>query len=116
MAISVEKVTKQCKKMANWKAPGKDGVQGYWIKNLSNIHEWIAVQTNKILIGDDSLPARMTHGRTVLCQKDPRKDNTVEIYHPVTCIPLIWKLLTGVIAEEMYDYLEQEKLLPEEQK
>ena len=116
MAISVEKVTKQCKKMPNWKVPGKDGVQGYWIKNLSNIHEWIAVQTNKILIGDDSLPARMTHGRNVLCQKDPKKDNTVEIYHPVTCIPLIWKLLTGVIAEEMYDYLEQEKLLPEEQK
>ena len=27
---------------------------------------------------------------------------------------LMWKLLAGVIAEEMYDYLEQEKLLPEE--
>ena len=26
------------------------------------------------------------------------------------------KLLTGVIAKEMYDYLEQEKLLPEELK
>ena len=71
MVIGVEKVMTQCKKMPNWKAPGKDGVQGYWIKNLSNIHEWFAVQTNKILIGDDSLPARMTHGRTVLCQKDP---------------------------------------------
>ena len=28
----------------------------------------------------------------------------------------MWKLLTGVIAEEMYNYLGQEKLLPEEQK
>ena len=28
----------------------------------------------------------------------------------------MWKLLTGVIAEEIHDYLEQEKLLPEEQK
>ena len=28
----------------------------------------------------------------------------------------MWKLLTGVIAKEMFDYLEQEKLLPEEQK
>jgi len=27
--ISLEKVTKQCKKIPNWKAPGKDGVQGY---------------------------------------------------------------------------------------
>ena len=39
VVISVEKVTKQCSKMPNWKAPGKDGVQGYWIKNLSNLHE-----------------------------------------------------------------------------
>ena len=28
----------------------------------------------------------------------------------------MWKLLTGVIAEEMYGYGEQEKLLPEEPK
>ena len=102
--------------MFNWKTPGKDGVQSYWIKNLSNLHEWIAVQRNKILMGDDSLPAWMTHGRTVLCQNDPRKGNAVENYRPITCLPLMWKLLTGVIAEEMYDYLEQEKLLPEEQK
>ena len=29
---------------------------------------------------------------------------------------MMWKLLTGVITGEMHDYLEQEKLLPEEQK
>ena len=28
----------------------------------------------------------------------------------------MWKLLTGEIAEEMYNYLEREKILPEEQK
>ena len=28
----------------------------------------------------------------------------------------MWKLLTGVIAEQMDAYLDQEKLLPEEQK
>ena len=67
-------------------------------------------------MGDDSLSALMTHGHTVPCQKDPRKGNAVENYHPITCLPLMWKLLTGVIAEEMNDYLEQEKLLPEEQK
>ena len=58
----------------------------------------------------------MTHGRNVLCQKDPRKCNAVENYRQITCIPLMWKFLTGVINEEMYDYLKQEKLLPEEQK
>ena len=65
-------------------------------------------------MGDDSLPAWVAHGCTVLYQKDPRKGNAVENYRLITCLPLMWKLLAGV--EEMYDYLEQEKLLPEEQK
>ena len=58
----------------------------------------------------------MSHGRTALCQKDPQKGNTADNYQPITCLPLIWKLLTGAIAEEMYNYLEREKILPEEQK
>ena len=82
VVISVEKVMEQCRKMPNWKAPGKDGVQGYWIKNLSNLHERIAIQMNKIVMGEDSPPAWMTYGRTVLCQKDPRKGKTAEM--PIT--------------------------------
>ena len=116
VVISVEKVRKQCRKMPNWKASGKDGVPGYWIKNLSNLHERIAIQMNKILMGEDSPPAWMTYGRTVLCQKDPRRGKVAENYRRITCLPLMWKLLTGMIAEETYNYLEREKLLPEEQK
>ena len=67
-------------------------------------------------MGDDNLPAWITHGRAALCQKDPRKGHTVESYRPITCLPQRWKLLLGVIAEEMNDYLEEEKLLPEEHK
>ena len=44
------------------------------------------------------------------------KGNAVEKYRPITCLPLMWKLPTGVIAEEMYVYLEGENLLPNEQK
>ena len=67
-------------------------------------------------MGEDDLPEWMTHDRTVLCQKDPRKGNTADNYRAITCFPLMWKLLTGVIAEEMYNYLEREEILPEEQK
>ena len=66
-------MVKQCKSMPNWKAPGKDKVQGYWIKSLTNLHERIAEQLNKVLLGEDDLPEWMTYGRTVLCQKDPSK-------------------------------------------
>ena len=71
---------------------------------------------NSIFMGDESLPEWMTHGRTVLCQKDPTKGNAAENYRPITCLQLMWELLTGMIAEETYDYLETMKLLPEEQK
>ena len=116
MSISVEKIRKQCRKIPNWKAPGRDGVQGYWIKNLSSLHERVSSQMNRILMGEDDLPEWMTHGRTVLCQKDPQKGNTADNYRPFTCLPLMWKLLIVVIAEEMYNYLEREKILPEEEK
>ena len=33
--ISQEMVKMQCRKMPNWKAPGKDAVLGYWLKNLT---------------------------------------------------------------------------------
>jgi len=49
-----------------------------------------------------------------LCQKDPRKGNAVENYRPITCVPLIWKPMTGLIAAHMYDYLERENILPDE--
>ena len=38
-----------------------------------------------------------------------------KVIQPIIIL-LMWKLLTGVIPEEMYNYLEREKILPEEQK
>ena len=116
VSIRVEKIRKQCRQIPNSKTPGRDGVQGYWIKNISSLHERVSSQMNRILMGEDGLPEWMTHGRTVLCQKDPRKGNTADNYRSITCLPLMWKLLAEMIAEEMYNYLEREKILPEEQK
>ena len=67
-------------------------------------------------MGEEDMPEWMTHDRTVLCQKDPQKCNTADNYGPITCLPLTQKHLTGLIAEEMYNSLEREKILPEEQK
>ena len=58
----------------------------------------------------------MTKGRTVLLQKDIDQGNEPSNYRPITCLPLAWKILTGVIADDMYSFLEGRKLLPEEQK
>ena len=78
VSISVDKVRKQCRKIPNWNALGKNGFQGYWIKNLSSLHEHVSSQMNRILMGEDDLSEWMTHGRTLLCQKDPQKGNTAD--------------------------------------
>ena len=62
------------------------------------------------------VPSCLTRGRTSLLQKDKGKGNVGSNYRPTTCLSLMWKLLTGVIADQIYAHLDQEKLLPEEQK
>ena len=51
-----------------------------------------------------------------MLHKDKSKGNVASNYRPLTCLPLMWKLLTGVIADQIYAHLDQEKFLPEEQK
>ena len=50
---------------------------------------------------------------------DNRKDvtnNEVINFHPITCFPIMRKLLTGMIAGELHKPLEQAELLPGEQR
>ena len=50
-----------------------------------------------------------------MLQKDKSKGNVASNCRPMACFPLMWKLLTFVIADQIYTHLDQEKLLPEEQ-
>ena len=54
-------------------------------------------------------------GRTVLMVKDSTKGNVPSNYRPITCLPVMWKLLTGVIAEAIYQHLDDNEVLPWEQ-
>ena len=56
LAINKEMVSKQSRKIRYWKAPGRNGVQGFWIKKLTSLHERTAFQSNKILNENKQLP------------------------------------------------------------
>ena len=102
-------------RMPNWKSPGPDLVQRFWLKNFSSLHEKVRLQLKECLdIG--LLPSWLTRGKTSLLQKDKSKGNVASNYRPITYLPLMWKLLTGVIADQIYVHLDQETLLPKEQK
>ena len=113
--INLIKLKKQITRIPNWKSPGPDGVQGYWIKNLSAMHDRIGNQLNECL-QEESVPIWMVTGKTLLCVKEMEKGNIVSDFRPITCIPLLWKLLTAVLADELYRHLDEKNLLPWEQK
>ena len=88
---------------------------GVLVKEFSSLHERVRLQLKECLnIG--FVPSWLNRGRTSLLQKDKSKGNVASNYKPVTCLPLMWKLLTGVIADQTYAHLDHTKLLTEEQK
>ena len=58
----------------------------------------------------------MAFGKTMLCQKDPTKGIEVSNFRPISCLPLKWKLITSILANNMYTYLIEKSVLPYEEK
>ena len=57
-------------------------------------------------------PEWMVKGRTVLIQKDPAKETVASNYRLIACLPLMWKLLTGIFADNIYYHLLMNSILP----
>ena len=112
--ITKETLEKILDRMSNSKSPVPDLVQGFWLENLRSLHGRVRSQLKECL---DSyfLPSRLTKERTGILQKDKNKGNIASSYRPMTCLPLMWKLLLEAIADQIYGHLDQQKLLPEEQ-
>ena len=52
----------------------------------------------------------------MLIQKDAMKGTQADNYRPITCLPIMWKLLTGIMGEKLYQHLERNGMLADEQK
>ena len=113
--ITTEDVKRVLSKVPNWKAPGPDGVQGFWLKNLKSLHERIRNFLQECL-ENGNVPRWMTTGKTALIMKDVTKGNHPGNYRPITCLPLMWKTLTGIVASKLYDHLDTQGVIGEEQK
>ena len=113
--IGEEDVKVGIRKMADWKAPGPDGVRGFWFKKFQTLHKALTSSLQECL-KSGVVPEWMIKRRTVLIQKDPQKGTVPSNYRPIVCLPLMWKLLTGIFADKIYDHLLSNNLLPDEQK
>ena len=101
--------------MPNWKTPGPDQIPNFWLKKLNISHFFLANALNEIMENPNKSPKWLTEGNTYLVAKDQNTQDPKN-YHPITCLPTIYKTLTSILAKKTYSYLENFQLLPEEQK
>ena len=87
-------------RIPNSKSPGPDLVQRFWLNNFSSLHQRVRLQLKECL-DSGFAPSWLTRGRTSFSQKDKSKGNVASNYRPITCLPLMWKLLTNVIADQL---------------
>ena len=91
---------------------GPDGLHGFWLKKFTSLDKTIVKYLDDCIKTAD-VPNWMVESRTVLIHEDARKGNAAGNYRPIACLNLLRKLLTGIITENVYDHLNQQKLLPE---
>ena len=113
--IHIELLKNTLEEISNWKTPGHDGIHGFWFKKFTSIHDRLALEMNWSQ-QDAQVPDWMTKGKTTLIQKDPSKGTAPNNYRPITCLPMMWKISTAQIKEEIYYSLISRRLFPDEQK
>lgn len=107
VTITMEMVKEQAQNKPDQKLPGRDREQGVWLKKFESLHGSIATQLDEALAAKKDSSEWMAYGGIILCLKYPTKGNAVDNFKPISCLPLMLKLLTGLIAEKMYEHREK---------
>ena len=112
---TIEELSTITKKLANWKAPGLDQVQNFWIKHLTSLHPILNDRFNKVIKNPEAAPKWLTGGRTTLIYKKGETDEAKN-YRPITCLPTYYKLMTLILTNKIYEHTTMNDILPFEQK
>ena len=75
----------------------------HWLKQLTSLHPELANAYNNILKNLEQFPEWLTEGVTFL-KSEPIGD--IKNYRPITCLPTMYKVLTSIITERVYIFLE----------
>ena len=98
-----------------WKSPGIDKVPNFWLNSFDSIHNSITNCFNKAMINPELTPKWFTQGVTYLLPKS-NETNIPKNYQPITCLPTMYKILTSIITERTYNFLDNNNILPTKQK
>ncbi|XP_030749987.1 uncharacterized protein LOC115877806 [Sitophilus oryzae] len=114
--ISKEDVRRCLTGTHNWKMAEPDKLQNYWYKKLTCIHEKIAAILNDFLKQPNTIPKFLTEGNTYLLPKTMTSSSDQSKYRPITCLPTLYKLLTGILCNKIYEHIDTNNLMTQEQK
>ena len=113
--LEINEMTTVIKFSHNWKTPGADKVHNFWLKYLTSMHKQLLEAFNEILKEPHNMPRWMTEGTAYLLPKSTETRNPKN-YRPITCLPTTYKILTAILSIRIYNHLQENKILPEEQK
>ena len=113
--VPTELVPRLIAKTLNWKAPGPDGINNFWIKQFTATHSYLAHHFNQFMEDAGNIPDFLVQGIIYLLPKSQDFQDLFK-YRPITCLCTIYKIYTACIAEKIYKHLDANKLLAEEHK
>ena len=111
--INIDLLKTTLKRISNWKTPGNDEILSFWLKKFNSIHGRLALGIKRCLQRAE-VSEWMTKGETTLIQKNLSKGTVPKNYRPITCLPMMWKILTAQIKEKIYYSLTRRGLFPDE--
>ncbi|XP_044745177.1 uncharacterized protein LOC123307040 [Coccinella septempunctata] len=102
------------KKTNNWAAPGPDKIHNYWWKYFPSTHQPLATLFQRALRDPSTIPKSLT----LSCTRMIPKGNITTIpknFRPITCLPTIYKILTGTITMHIWKHVGKHHILAREQ-
>ncbi|GAB1224323.1 hypothetical protein ENUP19_0189G0006 [Entamoeba nuttalli] len=89
---------------ANWKAPGVDKIQGFWIKYLEQPKKYLLKLFNEWLNNHNEIPPHFIQGRTILIYKKGDKLDT-QNYRQITYLNCLLKVYTSILKMKIESQL-----------
>jgi len=110
MLIQITEIISYSSEAHNWKSPGNDKIQNYWLKAFPATHRHITKNFNAIIVEPEKAPDRLT---TEIPHLIPKSGDSKEVrnYRHITCLTTMYKTLTGIIAKRISTHLEEQSLL-----
>ena len=113
--ITLEELQTALAKSQKWKSPGLDMIPNFWLNSFTNTHDALVNAYSDIMNNPENAPQWFSQGITYLLAKTEETNNPKN-YRPITCLTTMYKLLTSIITNRMYEFLDINNIFPDEQK